>query len=702
VAARSKTGRPVRTLVTLFIMIAVLFGAVIVGTFTSDKASFTPGLALDLVGGTQLILEPVAVDSNERPSADALSQAVQIIRQRVDASGVAEAEISSEASGNIVVGIPGTPSEEDLALVSKSAKMTFRSVLREEQASAQSASAWLTREFPAPPGDEIAADDAATEDTTEPAAEDTAAADDAAADAAAEEPAAEDTAAAEELVLDENGEIVTDGSETEASAAPPTVPPMDDFDARLEVAVDEALITTELEERYANIDCATVGSDVTGEPSDSDQVLVTCSDNMGTDEAPAYMKYILGPVMVEGDELANASSGLSTNAQGQTTGEWVVNLQLKTGGARQFSSVSSKLVDLETPLNQFAIVLDDRVVSAPRINSAIPDGRAEISGSFTQSSSKTLADQLSFGSLPLNFTVMSKEQISATLGSEQLQKGLIAGLIGLILVAIYSFAQYRALSFVTILSLISATGITYGSLLLLSWLQGYRLSLAGVAGIIVSIGVTADSFIVYFERIRDELRDGRPIGQAVDLAWLRARRTIIASDAVNFIAAIVLYSVSVGSVRGFAFTLGLTTLMDLVVVMMFTHPMILLIARLPFWANGHPWSGMDPHRLGAPGSVHYAGRGRVTRVPERRRPKPDAEIAASTGAESGQDTATSTATAVLERDEAPPGPARTAIPRGEPGQSIAERKAAAKAAAAAEAKEVADEVRAQVDQEEDV
>jgi preprotein translocase subunit SecD len=710
---------------------------------------------LDLVGGTQLILQPVAVDSSQRPSAESLSQAVAIIRQRVDASGVAEAEISSEASGNIVVGIPGNPSQEDLNLVSKSAKMTFRTVLREEQATAPGPTAWINRSYPAEPGTEMSAPDEGADATEEPPAEGTEVPADGevateapeGGEGASQEPPADGDAATEttppaegetpkgpnpaaeaddppagegestgepleldlgetgegtgeplELNLDENGQVADGSSELSLdengepvaeSTDPPTIPPMEDFDARVETAVDEAVITSELEDRFTNIDCSTVGSDVTGEPSDSDEVLVTCSENMGDADNPYYQKYILGPVMVEGDQLSNASSGLSTNAQGQTTGEWVVNLQLKSAGAKQFSTVSSKLVDLEAPRNQFAIVLDDRVVSAPRINTAIPDGRAEISGSFTQSSSKTLADQLSFGSLPLNFTVMSQEEVSATLGSEQLQKGLIAGLIGLILVAIYSFLQYRALSFVTILSLIMATGITYGALLMLSWLQGYRLSLAGVAGIIVSIGVTADSFIVYFERIRDELRDGRPLGQAVDLAWLRARRTILASDAVNFIAAAVLYFVSVGSVRGFAFTLGLTTLMDLAVVIMFTHPMLLLLTRLPFWADGHPWSGLDPHRLGAPGSVHYAGRARVSRVPERK------AIGQAAGA------AGRTATAVLERgsgSSAPPGGARTPVPRGQPGQSIAERKAAARAAA----EEIADEVREHVDAEEDV
>jgi preprotein translocase subunit SecD len=426
-----------------------------------------------------------------------------------------------------------------------------------------------------------------------------------------------------DLTLDADGNLIS-GEDTTTSAEPPEVPPLDDFDARLEVAIDTALITSEVEERYSNIDCSTVGSDTSGRVADDNAPLVTCSDNQGTPENPMYSKYILGPVMVEGNELSSASSGLQTNQQGQSTGEWAVNLTLKPTGTTQFGKVTAKIVDLETPLNQFAIVLDDRVITAPRVNSSIPDGRAEISGNFTQSSSKTLADQLSFGSLPLNFSIQSREQVSATLGTEALQRGLLAGFIGLILVAIYSLLQYRALAFVTILSLIIATGITYGSLLVLSWTQGYRLSLAGVAGIIVSIGVTADSFIVYFERIKDELRDGRPLQQAVNVAWLRARRTILASDGVNFLAAIVLYFLSVGGVRGFAFTLGLTTVMDLVVVFMFTHPVILLISRIPFWLDGHPMSGLDPHRLGAPGSVHYAGRGRVSRVKGGPAPTPAA------------------------------------------------------------------------------
>ena len=223
----------------------------------------------------------------------------------------------------------------------------------------------------------------------------------------------------------------------------------------------------------------------------------------------------------------------------------------------------------------------------------------QITGSFDQASSKALADQLKFGALPIGFTVQSNEAISATLGASQLQSGLLAGLIGLVLVVLYSLLQYRTLGLVTIASLVVAGSITFLIVDLLSWRQGYRLSLAGVAGLIVAIGITADSFIVYFERIRDELRDGRALESAVEAGWKRAIRTIIASDTVNFLAAAILFILAVGNVKGFALTLGLTTLVDLVVVALFTHPILQLISRRRYFREGHRFSGLDPRALGA-------------------------------------------------------------------------------------------------------
>ena len=211
----------------------------------------------------------------------------------------------------------------------------------------------------------------------------------------------------------------------------------------------------------------------------------------------------------------------------------------------------------------------------------------------------------------MNFEVQSEQQISATLGSEHLEKGLWAGLIGLLLVVLYMIWQYRGLAVISAGSLLVAGCLTSLVITVLSWAVGYRLSLAGIAGLIVSVGVTADSFIVYFERIRDEVRDGRPLSAAVDEGWDRAKRTILVSDAVNLVAAVVLYVLAVGGVQGFAFTLGVTTVVDLVVIFLFTHPMMELLIRTEFFGGGHKLSGLDPEHLGARSAITYAGRGRV-------------------------------------------------------------------------------------------
>jgi preprotein translocase subunit SecD len=302
---------------------------------------------------------------------------------------------------------------------------------------------------------------------------------------------------------------------------------------------------------------------------------------------------------VQGSDISDATNGLAADSQGNSTNTWAVNLEFNGQGTDQFSEVTSRLVSLQAPQNQFAVTLDNQVITAPSANAAITDGRAQITGQFTQDSSKTLADQLKFGALPLSFSVQSNETITATLGQTQLVSGLIAGLIGLLLVVAYSLVQYRALAFVTVLSLVIAAVLTYLVIAILSWREGYRLSLAGVTGLIVAIGITADSFIVYFERIRDELRDGRILESAVESGWKRAIRTIVASDTVNFLAAITLFILAVGNVKGFALTLGITTVIDLIVVSLFTHPMLQLIARTRFFGEGHSFSGLNPRALGA-------------------------------------------------------------------------------------------------------
>ncbi|WP_104133158.1 protein translocase subunit SecD [Cryobacterium sp. M91] len=516
-----------RSLTWLGVLIVGLIALNAFGVFTQN-GSWTPKLALDLEGGTQIILAP-QVESGATVTSEQLTEAVGIIRQRINSSGVSETEVNTQGGQNIVVSIPGTPDDATLERIKSSAKLEFRAVLVAGQ----------------PSGQTVGADGTAT-------------------------PAPEAT--------------VDPGLSTT-----PTVEPTD--------ASDLNYVTPALQAEYDAFDCAAIN---TTNVAPADEPLITC-------ETDGSIKYILGPVEVDGSTITDATNGQRTTSSGATTGEWVVNIVFNSEGTTKFADVTTRLNNLTGAQNQFAIVLDGAVISAPsNTQGAILNGRPEISGSFDQDSSKALADQLKFGALPISFTVQSQDTISATLGSTQLLNGLIAGLIGLILVVMYSLAQYRLLGLVTVASLAVAAVITYLLITILSWREGYRLSLAGVAGLIVAIGITADSFIVYFERVRDELRDGRGLESSVEAGWKRAFRTIVASDVVNFLAAAVLFVLAVGNVRGFALTLGLTTIVDLLVVSMFTHPMLQLVAKTRFFNEGHKLSGLDPRALGAV----YRGRAR--------------------------------------------------------------------------------------------
>jgi preprotein translocase subunit SecD len=530
VAKSSPTKKAWRSLTWLGVIIVGLIALNGAGVLTGG-GSWTPKLALDLEGGTQIILAP-KLESGQTVSNEQLNQAVSIIRQRIDSSGVSEAEINTQGGQNIVVSIPGTPDDATLNRIESSAKLEFRPVLVAS----------------APSADSVGDDSTATPGAT-----------DAATDAAAD-PAA---------------------TETPAPATTPSVAPTD--------ASDLNNITPALQAQFDSVQCSDIDTSVV---APADQPLVTC-------ETDGSVKYILGPVEVSGENISDASNGQVQTQSGATTGEWAVNIVFDGTGTKAFADVTTRLSGLTGAQNQFAIVLDGKVISAPQTRAVITDGKPQITGSFDQDTSKALADQLKFGALPISFTVQSQDSISATLGSTQLQSGLIAGLIGLILVVAYSLVQYRLLGLVTVASLGVAAVITYFLITLLSWREDYRLSLAGVAGLIVAIGITADSFIVYFERVRDELRDGRGLVSAVEAGWRRAIRTIIASDTVNFLAAAVLFILAVGNVRGFALTLGLTTLVDLLVVALFTHPTLQLLARTRFFGDGHKLSGLDPRALGA-------------------------------------------------------------------------------------------------------
>jgi preprotein translocase subunit SecD len=536
--ARSRTRPGLKTLISLGVILLALVG-ILGGGKLAGQASWAPKLALDLQGGTEMILAP-KVSGGSQINQDQLNQAVEIIRQRVDGSGVSEAEISTQSGRNVVVSLPGTPSAETRQLIQASADMNFRPVLT----------------------------------TGDPAA------------------------------------VPADQRLTADKLPKPTAAPTN--------ASDTNWITADVYKQYEALDCTKPQPEST-QRSDPNKPLVTCEAANGTQPA---VKYILGPVEVVGTDIAGSSFQLQQGRQGAVTNEWAVNIQFNDAGTQKFKAVTERLngyyvANQNDPKAQFAIVLDDKVLSAPRTQAVITDGRPQITGNFTQQSAQALSDQLRYGALPISFDIQSEDQISATLGTQQLEMGLLAGAIGLLLVVVYSLFQYRALGFVTIASLVVAGALTYLAIAILGWTENYRLSLAGVAGLIVAIGQTADSFIVYFERIRDELREGRGLVSAVENGWKRAKRTVLASKAVNLLAAVVLYFVAVGNVRGFAFTLGLTAIADLIVVFMFTHPMLQVLARTRFFGEGHRFSGLDPERLGA--VPLYRGAGRLREASEAAR-----------------------------------------------------------------------------------
>lgn len=566
--AKNRTpGRARPRLIALATLIVAIFGSVLAGTHWS-QASWAPNLALDLEGGTQIILTPHTSDGSQITQSD-IQQAIEIIRQRVDASGVAEAEITSQGGQNIVVALPGEPSRETLDLVRQSAQMRFRPFLAE-----------------GPPGP---VDPNAVDELEEaPDGEDL------------EEVAPTEESSPEEFSEEEIEEAAMSLADTDGDGEL-----SDEPDTEPENGSDQAWITEQVLYDFYLLDCTDPENLIGGGGDDPDEPLVTC----GTE---GDAKYILGPMEIPGTDIASASSGLAVNDAGAPTGGYAVHITFNKEGTEKFRDITSRLFNEHRMdgTNRFAAVLDGLVTIAPAIDQGpIPNGEAQISGNFKREEASTMARQLSFGALPLTFEVQSEEQISATLGSEQLQKGLLAGLIGLILVVGYSLWQYRGLALVTVTSLTVAATLTFGTIALLSWLQGYRLSLPGVAGLIIAIGITADSFIVYFERIRDEVREGRSLSAAVEYGWQRARRTILASDAVNLLAATVLYFLAVGGVRGFAFTLGLTTVIDLIVVFGFTHPVMQLLIRTRFYGGGHKLSGLDPEHLGATVAA-YQGRGK--------------------------------------------------------------------------------------------
>jgi preprotein translocase subunit SecD len=603
----SRHSHPRRALLALLALTIGLTG-LLVGANTWSHGSYTPKLGLDLEGGTQMILAPRLTGSKTSVSAEQIDQARDIIVQRVDANGVSGAEVTTQGGQNIVVSMPGQPDQAIEDAIRRSSQMQFRPVL----AVASGIPATAPTASPAPSG-------AATPSpSASPAASATPSSTPAASPAATPSsrsaiPPALSQATTPPPSASISATAATPAASTAASATPSAAPSATPASGAATPTPNDPTspewVTPQLEQEFMALNCAAKGAldKIVDDPA---KPLVTC----GSTDA---MKYILGPVVVSGDQIGDASAGYQTLQTGQVSNVVEIALTLKSAGAKLYADISRKMVALPEPRNQLAATLDSRVIVAPRFNEPIPDGRASITGGFSLTEARSLAQQLKFGALPISFDLQTREEISPTLGSEQLRYGLYAGLVGLLLVVIYSLFQYRALGLVTIASIVMAGLLTYLAITILGWSHNYRLDMAGVTGLIVAIGFTADSFIVYFERIRDELREGRSLESAVATGWARAKRTIVIADGVNFIAAIVLYLLASANVRGFAFTLGLTTLLDILLVFLFTHPLVALLARRPFFRDGHHWSGLDPRRLGAAKQNRYAGRGRFTTAAPR-------------------------------------------------------------------------------------
>ncbi|MBV6698292.1 protein translocase subunit SecD [Kitasatospora aureofaciens] len=554
-----------------------------------------PRLGIDLAGGTSITLTAKSTDPKAINKSN-MDIATGIIERRVNGMGVSEAEVQTQGSDTIIVNIPKGGDRQNTAdQVGTTAKLYFRPVLAVAPSGLQ---------VPAPTATPSAGASGTPGATPSAAAAGTPSASAAATGTpSASASATKQGRAVSEALADASPSTAATGASATPSApasgtpsaaasGTPSAPAQAPNPADLSAAMTQGTVPPELAAAFASLDCTKPEARQQGQQPE-DKPVVACSQK--PERGGAYSKLALGPVAVKGSDVSKAGPSLDT----QQGSGWQVQLQFNDKGTSAFADVTGKLATQPDPTNQFAIVLDGEVVSHPYVRSAIPGGSAVISGSFTQAEAKDLANVLSYGALPLEFSQSDITTVSPALGSDQLKAGLIAGAIGMLLVVAYSLVYYRGLGLISIAGLLVSAALTYSIMSLLGGGIGFALNLPAVCGAIVAIGITADSFIVYFERIRDEVREGAPLRPAVQRAWPRARRTILVSDFVSFLCAAVLYIVSVGKVQGFAFTLGLTTLLDVVVIFLFTKPLITLMARRKFFSDGHPMSGLDPKRLGA-------------------------------------------------------------------------------------------------------
>ncbi|MFN2643139.1 MAG: protein translocase subunit SecD [Actinomycetota bacterium] len=442
------------------------------------KRGWKPRLGLDLQGGLSVVLTPKGT-----AKSDALDKAVDVIRNRVDALGVAEPDISRQGN-NILIQLPGVKDpNKALTLIGTTAFMTFRPVLEE----------------------------------------------------------------------------VNPGTPQYAATAP---------------------------------DCKVGGNKEVDATKNTSQPVVYCAAQKDATghftPAEFWPKLKLGPAALLGPDVSGATAQPPSGNAGGNFG-WDVSLNLTSAGSKKFETITGQLACNQGAQRQLAIALDQNVESHPQMaqdvqcKQGIAQGRAQITGNFSQKEANDLALVLRYGALPVTLEASTTTTVSPTLGRDTLHTGLAAGFIGLGLVLLYVLIFYRVLGLVVWVGLAFFSAFVLGVVIILGQTAGFSLSLAGIAGLIVSVGIAADSFIVYFERLKDEVHQGRTVRAAVDRAWTSARRTIIAADLVTGLAAITLYVLAVGSVRGFALTLGLATALDVFISFLFMHPGVWLLSQTKFF-----------------------------------------------------------------------------------------------------------------------
>ncbi len=597
--------RPGRQLAVLGLVFVVLYLLVFFSGGASGgwKDRLEPRLGLDLIGGTRVALEATNSVDGKPPTPANLEEARQIIENRVNGYGVAEAEVVTEGNRNIVISLPGV--NRDLTDVGSAAELRFRKVLKATDGSGATAgpapSASVT---PVPSGSATPKPSGSAAPTPSASAPKVTASPSAggqggmaptpSASAAAPTPSASPSAAAPSPSA--SAQPVPQSVEQQRKAVEQKVGPAAwaaatglkapaDVSANPSLAEklkpfgtlspqEIAVLPADTQFNVPTITCAQLDKRPPASIKDEKQKAVACE---------AGAKYLLDVAKVVGTDVKNAS------AQLDQTSSWVVSLQFTGKGQEHWTNLTREAFTNEgqacdqTALGQdgkcrVAVVLDNKIVSSPEIQGVLT-GDSQITGSFDNKAANALASQLRYGALPVTFVPQEQQNVTATLGDSQLRAGLLAAGIGMLLVIIYSFFYYRLLGSVIFLSLVLSALLVFGALVVLGRSIGFTLTLAGIAGMIVSLGVAADSFVIYFERLKDEIREGRSPRSAVPRAWVRARRTIISANAITLMSAVVLYIVSVGTVKGFAFALGLATVLDLLVVFLFRHPIMTMFAR---------------------------------------------------------------------------------------------------------------------------